>query len=53
MRIQGRGTTTGSVAEGGIYRELVTREVGVEAVAQPTVAPAAPVAAPAAAEGAK
>lgn len=53
MRIQGRGTTTGSVAEGGIYRELVTREVGVEAVAQPTVAPAAPVAAPAAAEGAR
>lgn len=25
-RIQGQGTTTGSVAAGGIYRELVTRE---------------------------
>lgn len=25
-RIQGQGTTTGSVAGGGIYRELVTRE---------------------------
>jgi uncharacterized membrane protein len=28
-RIQGKGTTTGSVAGGGIYRELVTREVVV------------------------
>lgn len=26
-RMQGRGTTSGSVAGGGIYRELVTREV--------------------------
>jgi len=25
-RMQGQGTTRGSVAEGGIYRELVTRE---------------------------
>ena len=25
-RMQGKGTTSGSVAEGGIYRELVTRE---------------------------
>ena len=28
LRMQGQGTTTGSVAGGGIYRELVTREVG-------------------------
>ena len=27
-RIQGLGTTSGSVAAGGIYRELVTRTVG-------------------------
>ncbi len=26
-RIQGKGTTSGSVAGGGIYRELVTREI--------------------------
>lgn len=26
-RLQGKGTTSGSVAGGGIYRELVTREV--------------------------
>lgn len=37
-RTQGQGTTSGSVAAGGIYRELVTREVGVVAV---TPAPAA------------
>lgn len=30
-RMQGRGTTRGSVAEGGIYRELVTRESGTPA----------------------
>lgn len=36
-RIQGQGTTSGSVAGGGIYRELVTREVGVA----PTPVPAA------------
>ena len=28
-RMQGRGTTSGSVEEGGIYREKVTREIGV------------------------
>ena len=33
-RMQGGGTTSGSVAGGGIYRELVTRE--------PSVAPASP-----------
>jgi hypothetical protein len=27
-RMQGQGTTSGTVAGGGIYRELVTREVG-------------------------
>lgn len=27
-RMRGEGTTSGSVATGGIYRELVTREVG-------------------------
>jgi hypothetical protein len=30
-RMQGEGTTTGSVAGGGIYRELVTRTVGTPA----------------------
>jgi len=34
LRTQGQGTTTGSVAGGGIYRELVTIEV-VEPVARP------------------
>ncbi len=34
LRTQGQGTTTGSVAAGGIYRELVTIEV-VEPVAKP------------------
>ena len=35
-RIQGQGTTSGSVETGGIYRELVTRTVGTPApVAQP------------------
>ena len=42
VRIDGKGTTSGSVEGGGIYRELVTREVGVPA------APAAVDAAPAA-----
>ena len=42
-RMQGQGTTSGSVAGGGIYRELVTREVGVAEVApaEPATAPAA------------
>jgi len=45
-RMQGSGTTSGSVAGGGIYRELVTREVGaVPEVVQPV--PATPPAAPA------
>jgi hypothetical protein len=39
-RMQGQGTTRGSVAEGGIYRELVTREVGIPAPG-PASAPAA------------
>ena len=34
-RMQGQGSTSGSVDSGGIYRELVTREVGVPAAAQP------------------
>lgn len=29
LRIQGQGTVSGSVEGGGLYRELVTREVGV------------------------
>jgi hypothetical protein len=40
-RMRGQGTTTGSVAAGGIYRELVTREVGAVPVPGATVAPAA------------
>lgn len=36
-RMQGQGTTTGSVAAGGIYRELVTREVGPVPEAAPAV----------------
>ena len=39
-RMQGQGTTRGSAAEGGIYREIVTREVGTPASA-PASAPAA------------
>ena len=31
LRMQGQGTTTGSAAAGGIYRELVTIEVGAPA----------------------
>lgn len=38
-RMQGQGTTTGSVAGGGIYRELVTRE---PETAVPTPAEPAP-----------
>ena len=47
-RMQGQGTTSGSVAAGGIYRELVTREVVVPApkLAEP-VAPVEPAALPA------
>lgn len=45
-RMQGQGTTRGSVAAGGIYRELVTREVGAPSVAAPVeptpTAPASP-----------
>lgn len=37
-RMKGEGTTSGSAARGGIYRELVTREVGTPVV----VAPARP-----------
>lgn len=40
-RMDGQGTTRGSVQDGGIYRELVTREVGVAASA-----PAMPASAP-------
>jgi hypothetical protein len=32
LRMQGQGTISGSVAGGGLYRELVTREVGEPAV---------------------
>ena len=39
-RIQGKGTTSGSVAGGGIYRELVTREI-VLPVAPTAAGPAA------------
>jgi hypothetical protein len=45
-RMQGQGTTSGSVAGGGIYRELVTREVGAPSAAAPAeptrTAPASP-----------
>jgi uncharacterized membrane protein len=37
-RMQGQGTTSGSVAGGGIYRELVTREVVVVPVAPASAA---------------
>jgi hypothetical protein len=39
-RMQGQGTTSGSVAGGGIYRELVTREVGTVEAMEPQPAPA-------------
>jgi hypothetical protein len=41
-RMQGQGTTSGSVASGGIYRELVTRTVGVPGAvpAEPATPPA-------------
>jgi hypothetical protein len=42
-RMQGQGTTSGSVAGGGIYRELVTREVVVpEPVQTPPASPSVP-----------
>jgi len=41
-RMQGQGTTRGSVDEGGIYRELVTREVGPTPATVPTPAPTTP-----------
>jgi hypothetical protein len=42
-RMRGGGTTSGSVDGGGIYRELVTREIGAPVTAAPTPArPAAP-----------
>ena len=51
-RVQGRGTSSGSVEEGGIYREKVTREIGAPPPVPPpanttlppagTVAPAVP-----------
>ncbi len=37
-RMKGEGTTSGSASAGGIYRELVTREVGAPVV----IAPAKP-----------
>lgn len=40
-RTQGQGTTRGSVAAGGIYRELVTREVGGVVVTPAAAASAA------------
>ncbi|MDP3085629.1 MAG: hypothetical protein Q8N44_18320 [Rubrivivax sp.] len=40
-RMQGQGTTSGSVASGGIYRELVTREVVAPSAAAPASAPKA------------
>ena len=47
-RMHGQGTTSGSVEEGGIYREMVTREIGAPPDAgsssspSSTVLPAAP-----------
>jgi hypothetical protein len=49
-RVKGFGTQTGSVASGGILRELVVREVGTSppppADATPAAAPASPPSAP-------
>lgn len=44
-RMQGKGTVSGSVEGGGLYRELVTREVGVPP-ASAASAPARPASAP-------
>lgn len=41
-RMQGQGTTSGSAAAGGIYRELVTRTVGPVENAASAVMPANP-----------
>jgi len=40
-RMQGQGTTSGSAASGGIYRELVTREIASPGVAVPSADPQA------------
>ncbi len=40
-RMQGQGSTSGSVAAGGIVRELTTREVGASSPAKPASAAAA------------
>jgi len=40
-RMQGQGTTSGSAASGGIYRELVTREIGPPSTAAPNADPQA------------
>jgi hypothetical protein len=42
-RMQGEGTTSGSAAAGGIYREFVTREPAAPPPAAPSDAPASPV----------
>jgi hypothetical protein len=39
-RMSGQGTTSGTVADGGIYRELVTREVAGEPSRPASAAPA-------------
>lgn len=41
-RMQGQGTTSGSAASGGIYRELVTRTVGPVENAASAVMPSTP-----------
>lgn len=43
-RMQGQGTTSGSVAAGGISRELVTRTVGAPTAAEPARAASDPAA---------
>lgn len=50
-RMQGAGSTSGSVAGGGIYRELVTTQPA--APAAPAATPVTPAATPAAAQPAK
>lgn len=46
LRMQGQGTVSGSVEGGGLYRELVTREVGVPGAASAPLAGAKPASAP-------